>query len=419
MAGSQQSNPLNFQNVQEAVKIHYKPMRVKNMVYKKNPFLAMIPKYTRFGGLNMPIPLRFHDPQRRSATFATGQANTSTSGLVQFQISRKRDYSFAYIDGETINATKGDNNAFLRYLTMEIDGAVNSITRSLSVAMYRDGFGTLGQLNATAVASATVTLLNVEEVTNFEVGMSCIFADNFAATTGVVRNSGTPIAITAVDRDTGDLTFASDLTGIVTASDFIAAAGDSSQADVTAGTRLKVSGLDGWVPSVSPTATLFNGVDRTADPTRLGGIRVDGSGQPIEEAIYDASARIAREGGRPDTVFCDFETFATLEKAFAGKLRYNSFKAIDVDIGFTGFEIVGPSGNMRVIPDYNCQPDVIWMLQMDTWQLCTLGEAPQFLDLDGNRMLRDAGADAYEIRIGYYGEMACYAPGWNARLALA
>ena len=139
------ASPLDVGTVTEALKEHYKPLRVQNMVYKDNPLLAMMPKYTKFGGENMPIPLLYANPQRRSATFATGQANTSTSALKQFLLTRVKDYSFASITGESIKATERDSDAFLRYATMEIDGALHSLTRSLAVALYRDGTGSIGQ----------------------------------------------------------------------------------------------------------------------------------------------------------------------------------------------------------------------------------------------------------------------------------
>jgi hypothetical protein len=58
-------------------------------------------------------------------------------------------------------------------------------------------------------------------------------------------------------------------------------------------------------------------------------------------------------------------------------------------------------------------------LQLDTWSLNSLDEAPHILDLDGNSMLREASADAYEVRVGFYGNVACVAPGWNCRIKLA
>ena len=405
------TTPLDFNTVQEAVKIHYKPQRVRNMVYKDNPFLGLIPKYTKFGGLSMPIPLRYSDPQRRAATFATGQGNTSTSSLAQFSLTRVKDYGFAFIDGETIQATKGDNNAFLRYLTMEIDGAINSITRSLAVSLYRDGSGAIGAVASGGVSGNVITLSNEADITNFEVGMSVVSS---AADLSAV--AGTATTITAVDRAAGKFT-------VGTGSNLVAGESLFQEGDYVAiGDHLKVRGLDAWVPAEAPGTgsapdALF-GVTRSADATRLGGIRYDGSSDPIEEALIMGASLIARDGGRPDVALCDYATYATLEKAMGSRVIYNTIKAADVDIGFSGMSVVGPTGPITIVPDYNCQPDTMWLLQKDTWVLATLGDAPQFLDLDSLRMLRDAGSDAYEVRLGYYGQVGCYAPGWNCRIAL-
>ena len=133
--------------VTEALKEHYKPQRIKEMVYKNNPLLALMPKYTKFGGENMPIPIIVTGPQRRSAVFATGQANTSTSSVKQFLLTRVRDYSFASIEHEAIKASQNNADAFIRYATMEIDGAIHALKRSLAVSLYRDGSGSIGTLN--------------------------------------------------------------------------------------------------------------------------------------------------------------------------------------------------------------------------------------------------------------------------------
>ena len=404
------ASPLDVGTVTEALKEHYKPLRVQNMVYKDNPLFAMMPKYTKFGGENMPIPLLYANPQRRSATFATGQANTSTSALKQFLLTRVKDYSFASITGESIKATERDSDAFLRYATMEIDGALHSLTRSLAVAMYRDGSGSIGQSEDNPNGSyADLTLINADDVTNFEVGMEIAFYADSSGKPGADR--GQNRIIQSIDRNaaTKQITFTANIHVDVAYTDHLVIAGDKDA---------KVTGLDGWVPSAAPGATAFFGVDRTADVTRLGGNRFDGSALPIEEALIGGASQVAREGGRPDHCFVDFATFANLEKALGSKVVYSESKARDVDIGFAGIDVRGPRGTIKVIPDQNCQPNVAWMLQLDTWSLNTLGEAPMFLDLDNNRMLRESAADAYEVRLGYYGQIACNAPGYNCRVAL-
>ena len=160
---------LDIATVTQALKEHYKPLRVANMVYKDNPMLALMPKYTQFGGENMPIPLIYGNPQRRSADFSNGKGVSSTSSLGRFVLTRVKDYSFASITGESIKATERDSDAFLRYATMEIDGAMHSLTRSLAISLYRDGTGSIGTIGS--VDGQVFTLSNIEDVTNFEVGM--------------------------------------------------------------------------------------------------------------------------------------------------------------------------------------------------------------------------------------------------------
>lgn len=407
------ASPLDVGTVTEALKEHYKPLRVQNMVYKDNPLLAMMPKYTKFGGENMPIPLLYANPQRRSATFATGQANTSTSALKQFLLTRVKDYSFASITGESIKATERDSDAFLRYATMEIDGALHSLKRSLATAMYRDGTGSLGQSEDNPDGSSTtLTLITADDVVNFEVGMEVAFYDNDGTGGAPSAARSQNRTISAIDRNatTSQLTFSSAVHVDVAYQDHLVQAGDLNA---------KVKGLEAWCPASAPGATSFFGVDRTADVTRLGGNRFDGSALPIEEALISGASKVAREGGAPDVCFVDFNTFANLEKALGSKVVYDEAKARDVDIGFSAISLRGPRGTIKIVPDMNCQPNVAWMLQLDTWSLNTLGDAPMFLDLDNNRMLRESAADAYEVRLGYYGNVACNAPGYNCRIALA
>ena len=409
---------LDINSVTQALKDHYKPLRVQNMVYQDNPLLALMPKYTKFGGENMPIPLLYGNPQRRSANFSNGKAVSSTSSLGRFTLTRVKDYSFASITGESIKATERDSDAFLRYATMEVDGAMHSLTRSLAVSMYRDGTGTIGTVSSWDNSSKTVTLTSAEDITNFEKGMVInIFQHQTATTTDSryrkpdsLNQIGGDMTITSVDRSNGTFVV-SGTTGTPALHHAILQKGDLNT---------KVSGLEAWCPRVldSNNSTLFSQA-RTDDSSRLGGNRFDGSALPIEEALIGGASLIGREGGRPDYCFVDFATFSSLEKALGSKVVYGEAKARDVDIGFSSIAIRGPRGTINVVPDQNCQPDIAWMVQMDTWSLNTLGDAPAFLDLDGNRMLRESDDDAYEVRLGYYGNVACNAPGFNCRISLA
>ena len=112
-----------------------------------------------------------------------------------------------------------------------------------------------------------------------------------------------------------------------------------------------------------------------------------------------------------------YSKFADLEKALGSKVQYIDLKSA-ADIGFRGIMINGPRGIIRVLPDQNCPADVAYMLQLDMWKLYSLGKAPKILDSDGMKMLRESSADAVEVRVGYYAQMGCRAPGYSARVAL-
>jgi hypothetical protein len=225
---------LDLNTVTQALKEHYKDLRVKNMVYKDNPLLALMPKYEQFGGENMPIPTQYGIANRRSATFGTGQALDTATSLARFVLTRVKDYSFASITGESIKATESNADAFLKYATLEIDGAIQSLTRSIAIGLYGDGSGKIGQVGSTTGTSGTqtITLSNVEEITNFEVGMVLRIATN---TTSALETD--VLTISEVDRDLGTIKVViTSSSGNLSAGDALFQSGDY----VSASDRLKI-----------------------------------------------------------------------------------------------------------------------------------------------------------------------------------
>jgi hypothetical protein len=402
---------LDMTSFNSALKQHYTSDRIMNMVYKNNPLLALMPKMENFGGKNLPIPIIFGNPQGRSAAFATAQANKTASKISDFVLIRDHDFALASIDNEVLEASKGDANAFMEAATTEIDGAINQLTRSLAIAMYRSGSGSIGQCNA-SVTSTSLQLKNADDVTNFEVGQKLKFS---TADGGGSLKAGS-VSITNIDRDSGELTVDA-LSGIasgsgVAANDYIFIEGDYDS---------KIKGLQAWLPNSAPSATPFFSVDRSVDKTRLGGIRIDGSALPIEEAIMSGIHRVSREGGTPSHLFVNYTKWDELVKSLGSKVQYigEAVKTGDATVSFRGVEVHGPKGPVKVIPDQNCPSDRGFLLQLDVWKLYSLGKCPRIQDSDGLKMLREASADAVEVRVVYYAQVGCRGPGFNANLKLS
>lgn len=414
---------LDLTSFDAALKDHYTSQRVQNMVYEDNPFLALVSKMEDFGGRQLPIPIIYGTPQGRSADFTRAQtrAASTNSRVESFDLRRVKDYGICTIDNETLEASKGDVNAFLEAKITEIDGIINALTRSLAIGMYKSGFGAIGQVGSSSFGVTTITLSQIQDITNFEIGMELmVSASESANTLRAVGSSTNGLIVTGVNRTTGVLTFGfnvNDATnGIPTIAqnDFIFVRGDRQDSATPA--RLKVAGLEAWLPASSPSSTAFFGVDRSVDPTRLGGIRYDASAQPIEEGLLDAASLVGREGGKIDHYFMGYEKYASLEKSLGSKVQYVDLKVGEV--GFRGIMINGPKGVIKCIPDQNCPFNRAFGLQLNTWKLYSLGKCVRVIDTDGNTMLRQATADGVEIRYGYYANLGCNAPGYNVNVQL-
>lgn len=391
------------------LKEYYSNQRVEQLTYQDAPLYAMLKKVKDFEGSSYPLPMRVTDPQGASSVFSNAQAQKQPSNYKKFSLTRVRGYSLASIETEAMLASKSNPGAFLQLATAEIDGAIHTMKRRMGWSIYGDGSGALGAIASVSSANPEViTLQNVEDIVKFEVGQTLQARDG--ATTRVFATATASAVITKVDRDAGTITLGavdnSGNTDTIVAGDTLNVVGDYNA---------MLSGLAAWIPSTAPSATPFFGVDRTIDSTRLGGVRVSSTGKPIDEALIDAARRLGREGlGKPSDVFCGFSKYAALEKTLGAKIRYKDTEV--AGISFRAIEVSGPSGTLAVYPDRDCPENKMYMLDTSSFGLYSLGEPVRLLDQDGNKMLRESTADALEVRVGGYFQMATVCPGANAVL---
>jgi hypothetical protein len=390
--------------VNYALKTLWPQDRIQNLVYQDHAFMALVPKAADFVGENMYIAARYADTQGRSAAFATAQTNTGTQKGVRFLLTRAKDYQVFALDTESILASRSDKGAILRMLNTEMSSAFNNIGKSLATALIRGRSGVIGQSASTA---SPMTLLNINDITNFEVGMSIVAS---ATPTGALL-SGTGV-ITNISRDTGVVTFTGTISSLASGS-YLFAEGDAAAGS---GSGNKSSGLEDWIPSTAPTATTFFGVDRSVDVTRLGGLRVDCSALNPEEALMTVLSKQAREGGRPDTFLCNHLDQRNIAISLGSKAE-TAYMSVG-EVGFQSLKVIGPKGPVSVVGDQDEIAGVGHSLQLNTWKFHSLGEVPFILDLDGNELSRVYNADSWEGRIMYLGQLACDAPGYNARVVM-
>jgi hypothetical protein len=173
-------------------------------------------------------------------------------------------------------------------------------------------------------------------------------------------------------------------------------------------------GLLGYLPRSAPGGSdSFLGVNRSVLPVALAGVRYDGAGESPDSALVRAAIRVGKEGGRPTMAFCDFDSYANLIDSLGSKVQYVDVKSA-AGIGFRAVEIHGGNGTIKVMPDRFCPGNTAFVLDMDSWKLRSLKEAPHLVADDGISALRLVDGDAAQVRVAWYAGLSCNAPGHNA-----
>ncbi len=409
---------------------------MKNIVYSKNPWLAMIPKNESpdgFAGKYIPVPLEYGNPQGRAHVFANAQNQQTASDVVSYFVYAVQDYQLVTITNLLMEQTKSNAGAFVDEASRSMDNGFRNLSNNMAFELFNGGTATRGSFLASTISysapTVTLTLANPQQVVQFEPGMTL----QASATDGGAALQNSPgtidaIQLTSVNRGTGVIagtvvqgapqtSFATGTTNFLQVLGDIGIGGATTIAGM-----LGLSGLAAWVPNVDPPSNdNFWGVNRSADPTRLGGLRYNASAQSISEGITNALALANREGAAPDLIIMDFVSYASLVNELGAKVQYVQLEHDEVEVAFEAIHFHSAYGKIPVLADRSCPAQTAYCLTTDTWKLRTLGKAPHILTygMEGLEGLRVGNADALEIRIAYYGNVICSAPGYNMVVALS
>ena len=412
---------LNLTSYAAAIKQYYKNIDFTQMVYKKFPVFGMLAKNENWVGSPLVQPITFATVPSASATFATGQALAGSSQQQQFLLTAASDYAFAYLDRQTMLASKTPDGSWVKAATHEIDMAIKEASKRAAFSVFGDGSGVIGTISAASdVTTAVITLADPRQIVNFQVKdtLTCVApGTSVAGAWSAAVRSGT-ISVLSVNRRTGQITATGNWNSGVSA----VAVGDgiTKSGDFNA----KPKGFGAWLPLTAPSSgESFFSVDRSSD-SRLYGMYADGRGMPFEESLIATAADLAQEGSSPDLAIMNFGNWTNLINALGAKkvyMREGEVRAEGADIGYSSVVIEGPNGPIDIVADPFCPSNVCYVLQKDTWTLHSRDGVPHIFDINGDsgQMLRQASSDSYEVRVGGYYQIGCGAPGWNAVLQLA
>lgn len=404
---------------------------MKNIVYAKNPWLAMVPKNESpdgFAGKYIPVPLEYGNPQGRAHTFANAQNQQTASDVVSYFVYAVQDYQLVTITNLLMEQTKSNAGAFVDEASRTMDNGFRNLSNNMAFELFSGGTatrGVIGSVTSLTGSVLTFVLSNAQTVVQFEVGMTLQNSTTDGGAANTVSSAIDAVQITSVNRGTGTIVATvvqGDGTTFI-AAHFLQVLGDigSAGASTIAG-MLGLSGLAAWVPGSDPSSTdNFWGVNRSADVTRLGGLRYNASAQSISEGLTSALAYGNREGASFDLIIIDFLSYSTLINELGAKVQYVMLEHDEVEVAFEAIHFHSAYGKIPVLADRSQPTQLAYCLTVDTWKLRTLGKAPHILTygMEGLEGLRVGTADALEIRIAYYGNVICSAPGYNMVVQLS
>lgn len=402
------------------LKNRYTDMKIETLAFS-SPGLGKMPKKTDGGGLQYVGAVRNAVTSAVSALDTVAFVTGSASAYQQWQCPWKYAYASGNLTGSAIDQANGDMDSLVEAMTSEFDGAFIALGIHAGAALYGNGGGAIGQLNGGSVGGTTVTLLNTSLIVNFYVGQLIQASVDDGTGGGGLRSAGATNTLTGVDINLGTLTSAGNWNTAIAAigvSDFLFNQGDYNA---------KFAGLAAWIPdtghrSGSQWTGAFNNVVRTSDPVRLGGVAYSGKGAPKSESMIQTAALVGRivgaaaGKGKMDLFLCNPLDYADIVKELSTRVQYVTETAYNnPQIGFDGVKVATQYGNITILADPFCPQGNGWLLSTSTWLLISMGKLPKVLGagIDGQEWLRTAGADSYQLRVGYRATTYCSAPGWN------
>ena len=396
---------------------------MKDLVFNRNPALALIDKdETEMGlaGKYFPIPVLSDTGAGRSANFGNAQSYQTPPVTVEFNVTRVQNYSIATLTGDFLRASAQNIGAFMPGAELNVKAAFQSIGNDLAHDIFSDGSGVRGTygLGSGSITNGVIVLDSLSMVYQFAVNMALV-SFSIAGLTPTQSTTGYLGYVIAVDTGLGTVTVSQTLQGAAgtptnwsSAFPYLAQVGDVNfiANGLSSANMLKIAGFAAWVPITAPGGgDNFFGVNRSTSPTKLAGLRFNGTGESIQDALIDATNQLAANGseaGDPDFIFINPVSYQTLVKQLTAQGQYQMIKAKineEVSISFKALVLPTANGEIAILQDRNCQSQAAWVITLKTWKLRTLGKCPQFLTYPGfydQIGFPVYGSDAVELHVG-------------------
>jgi hypothetical protein len=355
----------------------------ENTYNSANVLLGRVKKDFNFTGKRMDIAV----PTSFAGGVGSGSLPTPNYAAIQDAvITSKKMYSVIEIDRESIKAASQNEGAFVELTKYSVQKGVESWMRNMSRALFNDGTGALGTIQAGGVSGAGPWVCIISAATwkeaNFE-------EKDYVNLTGALS---AVFEVTAVDPSTRAVT----LTAV--SGSYTPAAGD-----VIYMQNSKDSDPSGLKGVLDATSGSLYGI--TVGRRWQAGAQVAAAGAGLTtDLMNQVMLEVQRKSGKvPNLIMCSFTQYRKLLNVLEDQKQYivePRSPELMGKVSFRGVEFMSSAGPVGVFPERFIEDDRMYFLN-DNY--VALHHRPDFgwFDDDGSVFLRTSG-DSYQARFGGY-----------------
>jgi hypothetical protein len=304
------------------------------------------------------------------------------------RVGLKYGYGRVEVTGQTMELAKTNYQAFANAMNLEMNGLKNDIAKDVNRIFYGNGTGSLAALTVTTTAT-TVTCANTQYLEVGQIVDVCVAA-------GTVVSGWTGLVISAINRSTGVVTFATPpTTRIPVAGDYLTRTGNGNGGS----TNREPTGLGAIINS---TGALFN-VDPSSEPTWAAVVDANGgTNRALSEALMIKQTDAVRvNGGNTSLILCGLGVRRAYWSLLSTNRRFITTTEFDGGIKGLAFH---NGRDIPVVDDIDAPNNQ--MKFIDESALCIYRNADwSWLDTDGNIWKWKVGKDSFEAVLACYWEL--------------
>jgi hypothetical protein len=386
--------------------------------YRDNVFFGLVNKIEGYGQ-QLVQAIKIGRTAGHGADIASAITNQSSESRKKFITPWGISFAVENVDNTEIDVSDSDDGAIVELLGDAGEGCMRKVSEDLEYDMFGDGFGTRGSIGSNSGGGPYVlTLAQRTDTIKWQVadvGVSAVANNSASLDTG-------SFTVTVVDTDAGTITVTANGGWTPTNTHVIFYTADKKAGVLT--TALKVLGLKLWIPLTAPSGVDSTGIDRSVDPNKLAGVRIDARNADPKQAVNALLTRISiNKQADPRVLMCNPEFYQAYEDSLQNQAVYVRGQGTgEAAVAYyEGIRHIGPKGPCTLYAAPGCDADRFYALDMRTWFLRSPRNKPiKMAGRAGKDQLIDlATADGVQLRWKYLANLSCSFPGANGVAQLA